>query len=86
MVSDSGGLGSCPKCGKQDYSEHDCGPDSWDDDIAWTSYRCKGCSLWYDGWSGKWYEDIEAWQDVDEYAKPYQVEVKERKGRQSKSK
>ncbi len=62
-------LGPCPRCGKQDYSDVDCGPDGWDDDIAYTSQVCTGCKLFYDGWVDNWFE-VDNWTEV-EGEKPY---------------
>lgn len=39
----------CPRCGCEDFKEVDCGPDSWEDDISYTSEICKQCGLWYYG-------------------------------------
>ena len=46
-------LHECPRCGGMEFEEFYCGPDTWDDDITWTIYRCKKCGLWYDGWTEK---------------------------------
>lgn len=43
----------CPNCGKE-MQEYDCGPDSYDDDITYTSDYCFDCELWCDGWFDKW--------------------------------
>ena len=56
----------CPRCGESDFDEVDCGPDSYDDDVTYTSYRCQGCKLWYDGWVNKWFDDIESWRDTED--------------------
>lgn len=61
----------CPRCHSTDLYERDCGPDSYDDDISYTSYICKNCGLWYDGWVDKWliYKDgsnVECWQDTED--------------------
>ena len=60
----------CPRCGGEEFLDRDCGPDGWDDDIAYTSHVCKKCELWYDGWVDKWLvnEDgtnIEYWQETE---------------------
>ena len=60
----------CPRCGCKDFDEIDCGPDTYDDDITYTSYKCTSCGLWWDGWVDKWYIDVECWRDV-EYAEEY---------------
>lgn len=60
----------CPRCGGKDFLEHDCGPDTYDDDITYTSYQCKSCGLWYDGWRDKWLIDVECESD-EEGAKEY---------------
>jgi len=64
----------CPRCGGTKFTEHDCGPDSYEDDIFYLSYSCDNCGLWYDGWDDAWYIDVEHWQDV-ENAKEYKSEV-----------
>ena len=68
----------CPRCGSSDFDEIDCGPDSYEDDIAYESYRCQKCSLWYDGWGDKWFDNINSWQDVEgaEEWKPEEVKTK----------
>lgn len=63
----------CPRCKKTEFTEIDCGPDSYDDDITWTAYRCKNCGLWYSDWIHKWLVDVESWQDEEE-AKEYETE------------
>lgn len=55
----------CPRCGGTDFRDIDCGPDSYDDDITYTSEKCNSCGLWYDGWSHKWLIDCECWQDAE---------------------
>lgn len=60
----------CPRCGNTRFDEIDCGPDSYEDDIFYISYRCTECGLWLDGWSNEWYADIEDWKDT-ENAKPW---------------
>lgn len=60
----------CPRCGGTEFYDHDCGPDSYEDDIFYLSYSCKDCKLWYDGWSHKWLIDCEGWiaaEDCEEY-------------------
>jgi hypothetical protein len=56
----------CPRCGATEFEERDCGPDSYDDDIAYTSYVCKGCALWFSGWTQKWLVDVTTWQEEDD--------------------
>ena len=55
----------CPRCGSSEFEEIWCGPDSYDDDITYTSYQCKKCGLWYDGWVDKWFIDVDHWQEVE---------------------
>lgn len=54
----------CPRCGGTDYAEVDCGPDGYDDDITYESEVCENCGLWYDGWVGRWFVDVQSWRDV----------------------
>jgi hypothetical protein len=54
----------CPRCGGTEFKEVDCGPDSREDDISYTSEICKSCGLWHDGWIDKWLIDCEHWQDA----------------------
>lgn len=56
----------CPRCGNDDFYELDCGPDSYEDDISYTSEKCTKCGLWYDGWNGRWYVDVDNWRDVED--------------------
>lgn len=56
----------CPRCGSEEFWDYDCGPDSYEDDIAYTSYKCKKCGLWYDGWRDRWLEDCENCGDEEE--------------------
>lgn len=61
----------CPRCGSREYRQHDCGPDSYHDDLAWTSDECVVCGLWYGGWTDKWYVDVYNWRDegdAEEYS------------------
>jgi len=65
----------CPRCDSTDFDEHDCGPDSYEDDITYTSYSCKKCGLWYDGWRDDWLiqtdgTNVEYWNDSED-AVPY---------------
>ena len=55
----------CPRCGGSVFREIDCGPDSWDDDVSYTSFICKDCGLYYSGWTQKWLIDCENWTDED---------------------
>jgi hypothetical protein len=43
----------CPRCKCTEFKEIDCGPDSYEDDIFYTSYICKDCGLYYSGWTDK---------------------------------
>ena len=54
----------CPRCGGKIFDPVDCGPDSLENGFAYTSYRCVGCRLWFDGLTDSWYADIDGWQDV----------------------
>lgn len=56
----------CPRCNSTEFREIDCGPDTYEDDIAYTSYQCTNCGLWYDGWVKKWFIDIKSWRDVED--------------------
>lgn len=56
----------CPRCGCEEFEEHDCGPDNWDDDIFYLSYACKRCGLWYSGWTNKWLINCESWRDEED--------------------
>lgn len=53
----------CPRCGGVEFRELDCGPDTYDDDITWTSQICESCGLYHSGWTGKWLVDCTAWSD-----------------------
>lgn len=55
----------CPRCGGTEFSEHDRGPDSYDDDIFYISEKCLKCGLWLDGWTHEWFESEDA-MDNDE--------------------
>ena len=35
----------CPRCGCKEFEEIDCGADTMEDDLVWTSYVCKNCAL-----------------------------------------
>lgn len=48
----------CPACFGTNFIEHDCGPDTYDDDITYTSHECSACGLWFDGWRDKWLVDV----------------------------
>ena len=56
----------CPRCKGLDFEEYDSGPDGYEDDIAYNSYQCKRCSLWYSDWTEKWYAGIDNWRDETE--------------------
>jgi len=56
----------CPRCGSTEFLDLDCGPDTWDDDVTYISYKCEKCGLWYDGWHNKWYINVDSWQEVEE--------------------
>ena len=62
----------CPRCGGTEFNEFDCGPDSYDDDIAYTSETCKTCGLYHSGWTDKWLIECENWRD-EENAEEYIV-------------
>lgn len=57
---------ACPRCGGTVFTEHDCGPDSYDDDVTWAAWSCNTCGLWYSGWSDTWYVDVEWCQDEED--------------------
>lgn len=63
----------CPKCKGTKFYQVDCWPDSYEDDISYSSDVCEKCELWLDGCDGNWYEDINSWQDTED-AKPYMTE------------
>ena len=50
----------CPKCGKE-MELLDGGPDTYDDDITWSSGYCEACRYGYHGWDDKWIEDCDRW-------------------------
>ena len=56
----------CPKCNNTEFNEHDCGADTYDDDISYSSFSCTECGLWFDGWVEKWYEGVDNWRDVED--------------------
>lgn len=60
----------CPRCGGKEFTEHDCGPDGYDDDIFYLSWSCDACGLWFDGWDDKWYIDVDNWTETED-AKEY---------------
>jgi transcription elongation factor Elf1 len=60
----------CLRCGNEIFEEIDCGFDSYDNDISYSSYKCKNCGLWFDGWMKKWFIDVDFWQEI-ESAKEY---------------
>lgn len=43
----------CPRCGSQ-TKELDRGPDTYDDDITYTSHLCEVCGVIYHGWFDMW--------------------------------
>lgn len=60
----------CPRCGSNKFDEIECGEDSYENDIAYTSEICKKCGLWWDGWQDKWLIDCDSWvssENCDEY-------------------
>lgn len=61
----------CPRCGGEKFREVDCGPDGYDDDIAYTSEICEGCELYHSGWTDKWLINCEMWQE-EEYAEEFE--------------
>jgi hypothetical protein len=69
---------TCPRCGGKGFYELDCGPDSYDDDVTWTSYECKKCGLRYSGWYDKWVE-CDSWPD-EEDAPEWKSEESMKKG------
>lgn len=56
----------CPRCSSKEFDEIDCGPDTYDDDITYTSSKCKNCGLWFDGWTDKWLIDVDSWRDAED--------------------
>lgn len=69
----------CPRCGCEEFREIDCGPDGYDDDITYTSEKCKACGLWHDGWVDKWYIDVDSWVELEAFEKPEEYKVEETK-------
>jgi hypothetical protein len=64
---------ACPRCGGKTFFSVDCGPDNWEDTRTWTSYICRGCELYYSGWTDKWLVDCTGWideEDAEEYIGP----------------
>jgi predicted nucleic-acid-binding Zn-ribbon protein len=61
----------CPRCGHTEFYQHDCGPDSYDDDISWIAFACKNCGLYYSTWADKWLIDCTNWRD-EEGAEAYE--------------
>lgn len=60
----------CPKCNNTTFHEIDCGPDSYEDDVFYISYKCKKCGLWLSGWTDKWLLNVDNWldeEDAEEY-------------------
>ena len=55
----------CPRCHGTGFIEHDCGPDTYDDDISYISFSCRNCGLWYSGWTDKWLIDCDGWRDEE---------------------
>ena len=47
----------CKDCGGELY-EFDDGPDGYDDDVSYISFRCKDCGLKWDGWFMQWEDEI----------------------------
>ena len=58
----------CPHCKCE--KELDEGPDSYEDDISYTSYVCNTCKIYCNGWTDDWYEEGTRWQEVDYNLKP----------------
>lgn len=56
----------CPKCDNTKFNEHECGADTYDDDVYYISFSCTKCGLWFDGWSGKWFEGVDNWRDTED--------------------
>ena len=61
----------CPRCGGKEFWEIDCGPDSYEDDISYTSSICKKCGLWFDGWENQWLihkdgSNVEGWRETND--------------------
>lgn len=57
--------GKCPRCGGEDFTEHNCGSGRWEDDITYTSYSCDKCGLWYGGWLNKWLKNCNSWSEEE---------------------
>lgn len=64
MVTDPNGT-QCPRCGRSEFDDHDCGPDSYEDDIFYISWSCRHCGLWLSGWTDRWLIDVEFWRDEE---------------------
>ena len=62
----------CPRCGGTEFREYDRGPDTYDDDITYTSEECVKCELWRDGWTDKWSdgEDGDPWPEQNTGREP----------------
>lgn len=67
----------CPRCKGKEFEEFDCGPDSYDDDIIWQSWKCRKCGLWYSDWTDRWLIDCDSWIE-EEDAKEYKVKKNEK--------
>lgn len=61
----------CPRCHSVIFREVDCGPDTYEDDISYTSDVCVICGLWKSGWTGKWLVGVVTWTD-EEHAQEFQ--------------
>lgn len=59
------GESACPRCGGQEFGERECGPDSYEDDITYTSDVCTRCGLWHSGWTDRWLVDCDTWLDEE---------------------
>jgi len=57
---------TCPRCGGSNFTERDCGPDTYDDDIFYISEVCTGCGLWHSSWTDRWLVDCTTWQDEED--------------------
>jgi len=64
MLVDNSEQLTCPRCGSTEFDELDSGPDTYEDDITYTSYRCRRCDLFYDEWIDKWCVDCDNWADA----------------------
>jgi len=61
----------CPHCKcKREFDDLDEGPDSYEDDISYTSYVCNTCQIYCNGWTDDWFEEGTRWQEVDYNLKP----------------